>query len=139
MNKKMKEILKAQLIRHEGKRYRPYRDSVGKLTVGVGRNIDDVPFSEDEIMLMLENDISHAIEDASKFLWYIGLDEVRQSVIVNMLFNMGMEKFTSFRKMIKALEQKKYVLAAKEMLDSKWAAQVENRAHELAGIMERGK
>ena len=135
----MKEILKEQLIRHEGKRYRPYRDSVGKLTVGVGRNIDDVPFSEDEIMLMLDNDIQNAVLDASKFSWYIGLSKMRQAVIVNMLFNMGIARFSGFRKMLKALEQGNYVLAAKEMLDSKWAQQTGNRAHELALLMEDGK
>ena len=133
------DILKEQLTRHENKRNKPYKDSVGKWTVGVGRNIDDVPFSEDEIALMFFNDIRKAINDAKKFDWFNELDEVRQSVIVNMIFNMGYAGFCEFRKTIKHIVRKEYKEAAKEMLDSPWEKQTGGRAHELSKLMEIGK
>ena len=131
-------ILAEQLTRHEGKRSKPYRDSVGKWTVGIGRNIDDVPFSDDEIDLMFLNDILRASQDAQKFVWFDNLNEVRQSVIVNMIFNMGFAAFCEFRKTIKYIEQGDYKNAAKEMLNSRWAEQVQGRAHELSGLMATG-
>lgn len=126
------------LRRHEGVRHKPYRDSVGKLTIGVGRNLDDVGLSDDEIDYLLQNDIRRAREDARQLPYFFELNGVRRMVIVNMVFNMGLPTVEQFQAMGAALKRGDYGTAADEMLDSKWARQVGSRADELAEIMRWG-
>lgn len=135
----MYEKLKELLIKHEGLRLFPYYDTVGKLTIGVGRNLSDKGISKEEAMILLENDIKDCEKDLEKFDWYKELDEVRKIVILDMCFNLGLPKLLSFKKMIQALRNKDYTRAAHEMLDSKWAHQVGNRALELSEIMRTGE
>lgn len=132
--------LKQVLIRHEGLRLKPYKDTVGKLTIGVGRNLDDNGITEEEALFMLHNDISKIVQELDReFPWWRELDNVRQEVLVNMAFNLGIPKLKTFKKFLKALENRDYKTAAKEMLDSKWAKQVGRRAEELAYAMEHGE
>ena len=49
--------LKDMLIRHEGLKLKPYLCTAGKLTIGVGRNIQDRGITYQEAMMLLENDI----------------------------------------------------------------------------------
>ena len=131
-------LLKSQLERHEGLRLKPYRDTVGKLTVGYGRNLDDVGITPEEAELMLDNDIDAAEKHLKTVDEYNGLDPVRQAVICNMAFNLGFYGLMAFRKMWKAIARKDYTEASKQMLDSLWARQVGYRADELAQIMRSG-
>jgi lysozyme len=132
--------LKSQLIRHEGKRNKPYRDTVGKLTIGVGRNLDDVGLRDDEIDLMLENDIAATWNALRRALpWIDQLDEVRQRVLADMAFNMGVRGLLAFEKMLRACRAGEYETAAAEMLDSAWARQVPARAERLAKMMKTGE
>lgn len=135
----MTEQLKAMLIGQEGLRLKPYRDSVGKLTIGVGRNLEDVGISEQEAMVMLDADISKSLTDAQTFHWFHNLDSVRQDVLVDMIFNMGLVRVLGFHKMLAALQAGDWNTAANEMLDSKWATQVGNRALELAKMIRTGE
>ena len=129
-----------QLERHEGFRDKPYLDTVGKLSIGYGRNLDDVPLRRDEAELMLLNDILKAQADCrSSFPGFAALSSVRQNVIVNMTFNMGPGGVARFRKMIESLRVQDYAGAAREMLDSKWARQVGVRADELAEQMRENR
>ena len=122
-----------QLMRHEGYRQYPYTDTVGKLTIGVGRNLDDVGISEDEATHLLENDILVARNELLfAFPAFSQMQPVRQDALINMVFNMGITRFKGFKNMISALVAQNYPLAADEMLDSKWARQVGSRADELA-------
>ena len=134
----MIEQLRKMLVRHEGLRLKPYQDSVGKWTIGVGRNLDDKGITEAEAMLLLSNDIGDALADAKKFAWFGQLDSARQDVIVDMIFNLGLPRFSGFRKMIAALEHGNYPEAADQMLDSKWARQVGLRASELSQMIRTG-
>ncbi|MCH8136115.1 MAG: glycoside hydrolase family protein [Proteobacteria bacterium] len=127
-----------QLTIHEGIRIKPYLDSVGKLTIGVGRNLDDTELSDDEVELMLNNDIERAAKNAERFSWWRELDSVRQMVVVDMLFNLGLAGFAKFRKTISFIGAGDYPKAAEEMLDSKWASQVGSRAVRLAKMMRTG-
>ena len=138
----MKDLVKTMLVVDEGLRLKPYRDTVGKLTIGVGRNLDDVGISEDEAFYLLENDIQKAIQDATDIFGtsvWLSLDEIRQAVIIDMLFNLGKPRFLTFRKFIQAVKEKDFERAAKEMLDSRWARQVKKRAKRLAYMMRTGK
>ena len=127
-----------QLTIHEGRKKKPYLDSVGKLTGGVGRNLDDVGFSDDEIELMLSNDIDKALNSAKKFSWWRDLDSVRQMVVVDMVFNLGLAGFAKFRKTVGFIGAGDYQKAASEMFDSKWADQVGPRALRLSNMMRSG-
>lgn len=135
----MIESLEDMLIRHEGLRLKPYRDSVGKLTIGVGRNLDDVGITEEEARYLLKNDIQKAVAEAKRFPWYAKLNNPRKQAIIDMIYNLGASRFLGFKKMLAALEAGDYEAAAREMLDSKWAQQVGRRATELAEIMRTGE
>jgi len=133
------EVLKSQLVKHEGLRLKPYKDSVGKITIGVGRNLDDVGISEGEAMLLLDHDISNVFIDLDKFLpWWRSLSETRQLVLSDMCFNLGIVRLKRFRKALEAMEARAWYEAADEMLDSTWANQVGSRAITLANMMRTG-
>jgi lysozyme len=119
-----------QLKRDEGVRYRPYRDTKGLLTVGVGRNIDAVPFSDDEVDLMLANDIKVRQKELAEYAWYADMDAVRQGAILNMSFA-GVGTLLHFPHMIAALAKKDWVTAAAELANSQYATEVGDRAKRL--------
>lgn len=128
--------LERLLIRHESIRQKPYRDTVGKFTIGCGRNLDDKGLSKDEIMLLLNNDIFDAIEDAKRCVSvYDELSEVRKMVLIDMAFNLGKSRFMGFVRFLNAIHKGDWDEAAEEMLSSKWAIQVGYRAIELALMM----
>lgn len=130
----------AQLITHEGLRLKPYRDTVGKTTIAVGRNLDDVGISEDEAMLLLGNDIYRAIHDLEiRLEWFYQMDDARQAVLIDMCFNMGWPRLSQFKKTLAYCEAGNWSAAAAEMLNSTWAKQVGNRAKTLSLMMESGQ
>ncbi|WP_022949530.1 glycoside hydrolase family protein [Methylohalobius crimeensis] len=131
--------LLTQLKRHEGLRLRPYRDTVGKLTIGFGRNLEDRGITEDEAKILLVNDVCRLRGELSEIDWWRALNDVRRDVIVNMAYNLGVSGVLGFERMIAALRAKDYELAAIEMLDSKWADQVGRRAVELSDQMHTGR
>lgn len=134
----MNQFIKDQLIKHEGLRLKPYYCTANKLTIGIGRNLDDVGISEDEALILLENDIIKVQKQAENFPWFLQLNEERQCVILNMIFNLGLHGFLKFKETIRYLETGQYEQAAIEMLESKWADQVGERAKELSKIMFSG-
>lgn len=128
------------LIRHEGLRLKPYRDIRNKLTIGVGRNLEDVGISREEALMLLDHDIARVRREVGHaFPWFSGLDPVRKDVVLNMAFNLGLSRFRRFRKTVAALRARDWEAAAEAMLDSLWARQVGRRARELAEMMRRGK
>ena len=132
--------LKETLIRHEGKRQFAYVDTVGKLTIGIGRNLTDKGVTADEMVHMMNTNIRESeLELRNEFPWFEQLGDVRQEVILNMCYNMGMPKLLGFKKMIKALEEFDYHEASKQMIKSKWYRQVKTRGAELAKVMRDGK
>lgn len=132
--------LKKALVRHEGLKLKPYTCTAGKLTIGVGRNIQDVGISNEEAMMLLNNDIENIVKDLNRALpWWQNIYDCRKEVIANMVFNMGISTVLTFKNTLQAVKDGKYSEAAKMMLQSKWASQVGNRAKELAAQMETGK
>ena len=133
-------LLEAMLLRHEGLRLKPYRDTVGKLTLGVGRNLDDVGISRDEAFVLLRNDVARAKAALNAALpWCAGLDAVRGRVLVDMAFNLGVPGLLAFTGTLAAMRDGDYPLAAERMLQSRWAAQVKGRAGELAAMVRTGR
>ena len=133
-----------QLRLHEGERRKPYRDTVGKLTIGIGRNLDDKGLRRDEIEYLLANDIADSRADLDRYLpWWRGLDPVRQRVLIDMVFNMGAGSpkgggLLSFVNTLSEIRRGNYGIAADMMLASKWSAQVGRRAVRLATMMRTG-
>ena len=138
-NDEQMAALRKRLALDESVRTKPYRDTEGKLSIGVGRNLDDVGLRADEINLMLTNDIAAAIADLDRVLpWWRGLSDARRLVLANMAFNLGISRLLGFKNMLEAAKQERFSDAADEMLDSKWAGQVGDRAKRLAAMMRAG-
>ena len=131
--------IEEQLILHEGLKLKPYRCTAGKLTIGVGRNLDDKGISKEEALFLLRNDIATVTTQLQKYDWYISTDPVRRKVLIDMAVNLGVGGLLKFRKMIAALERGDYEGAADQMLDSRWAEQVGYRAVRLAEMMRSGE
>lgn len=129
----------ARLSIDEGRRKRIYVDTVGKISGGVGRNLTDRGFRDDEIDLMLANDVAEAVGECRRLIrGFDALAEARQEVLVNMMFNMGYTRLAGFKKMLVAVQAGNWREAASQMLDSKWADQVGDRADRLADAMRTG-
>ncbi len=121
--------------KHEGFKNKPYLDTVGKLTIGYGRNLDDNGISRGEADFMILNDINRAIKELENYSWYLVAPLKVKQALIDMNFNLGLSRFLSFRKMIRALIYKDYKEAAREALNSKWASQVGDRAKTIAVMM----
>jgi len=124
----------------EGLRLKPYRCTAGKLTIGYGRNLDDIGISQAEANYMFQQDFARAEQDARKICEENGIDpddliEQRFFALTDMVFNLGINGTRKFKKLLYALKNHLYDDAADAMLDSRWAAQVGNRAVKLAALM----
>lgn len=130
----------SDLIRDEGIRLKPYRDTVAKLTIGIGRNLDDVGISIEEAYFLARNDVERAIVDLDALSadWRSFPAPVRRGLI-NMCFNLGRSRLAGFRKMWAALERQDWGTAASEALESKWAYQVGGRATRIADLFRTAK
>ncbi|HEX2113147.1 MAG TPA: glycoside hydrolase family protein [Alphaproteobacteria bacterium] len=127
-----------QLVAHEGVRLKPYRCPAGKLTIGIGRNLDDVGLTRGEAFMLASNDIVRTEALLEKLAVWGALGDVRQRVLCDMAFNMGVAGLMQFRKMFAAIEAQDFARAADEMLASAWAKQVPGRADKLARMMRTG-
>lgn len=132
------QMLKAMLRVHEGVRPKLYKDTVGKWTIGVGRNLSDRPLSVDEMDYLLQNDIADVERQLRLALpWFADLDVVRQRVLIDMGF-MGVPKLLQFKNTLAAVRDKRWNDAANGILASKYAKQVGYRAVDLADMMRSG-
>lgn len=134
------QALVRQLRLHEGERLQPYRCTAGKLTIGVGRNLDDRGITRNESAMLLSNDIRLVETELIRALpWVARLDDVRQRVLLDMAFNLGVAGLLNFKRTLAEIEAGEYEKAASMMLDSKWAKQVSQRAERLSRMMVTGK
>lgn len=140
--------LVTELERDEGVRRVPYVDTTGHRTIGVGHNLDakplpngwTPPLDDGQIRALLLADLQGVFDDLDRTLpWWRDLNDVRQRVIANMCFNLGLGKLLGFRNTLIAMRQGRYSDAAAGMLGSRWAAQVGSRAHRLAAAMKTGE
>lgn len=130
-------LLNKELSRDEGRRNRLYKDTVGKWTIGIGRNLSDKPISDRVIDILFEEDVEEAIAELDRVLpWWASQPDSIQRVLVNMMFNMGANRLLGFKNTLKAIEERRYLDAARGMRQSLWAKQVGQRAERLALIVE---
>jgi len=150
-----------KLIAHEGLRLQVYKDTLGIDTIGIGRNLEDRGITKEELdwmdipnmdaiyeygiteadaMYLAKNDVQIVEEELVRAHPCVDkLDAVRQLVLMDMAFNMGVPRLRKFQKMWNAVHEKKFDIAAKEMLDSRWAIQVKSRSTKLAHAMHHGE
>ena len=139
----MSERLIKMLKRHEGVKSHAYKCSAGKVTVGVGRNIDEdggIGLTDSEIDMLLENDIKRVEQELKdRFSWYRNLDSVRREAMIDIAFNLGITKLLGFKKALAAMESGDYYWASTEFNASRWAEQVGDRSEELCDMIETGE
>ena len=134
-SKKLKDLIE----KHEGRSSKIYMCTAGKQTAGVGRNMSDNGLRDVEIDFMLQNDINHTMHFLdTNFEWFASLDSPRQCALIDMCFCLGAPRFKQFKMMIMAIAEHRWSEAAYELLDSRFARQVGNRAKTLAKMLEEG-
>lgn len=139
-SREQREAMIAQLRLHEGERLFPYKCTAGRLTIGVGRNLDDRGITAEESAYLLGNDIDDYWERLEIELpWVHDLDPVRQRVLLDMAFNLGIGGLLGFKMTLAAIRGKEYERAAAMMLQSRWATQVGQRAKRLSRMMFTGE
>ncbi|PAF49274.1 hypothetical protein BKH41_03785 [Helicobacter sp. 12S02232-10] len=147
------EVLE-MIKKHEGYRGQVYLDTASIETIGYGRNLKQYPLSEEEqrnIKLnfgvygkkeaqeWLKNHLEELYNELYQYRWFKNLDATRQSIILDMAYNLGIPRLLLFKKMILALNSKDYSNASREMLNSSWAMQVKDRAKRLSQLMQEHK
>lgn len=136
------DILREELARDEGCKLEVYNDHLGYPTVGIGHLVRDydeehgkpvgTPITEARMIELFEDDIASVLEDCNRLYdEFDTLPEEAQLVIANMMFNMGYSRMSKFRKMKLGIECGDWEEAGNQMLDSRWAKQVPNRAKRL--------
>ena len=150
-----------KLIVAEGLRLQVYKDTLGIDTIGIGRNLEDRGITKEELdwmdipnidvvyemgiteadaVYLATNDVQIVEEELVRAHPCVDrLDSLRQLILIDMAFNMGVPRLCKFKKMWAAVECGDYPTAAKEMLDSRWAKQVKGRATKLANAMHNGE
>jgi lysozyme len=150
-----------KLVAHEGLRLEVYQDTLGINTIGIGRNLEDRGITEQELsdldipsiehvytygiteadaVYLATNDVEIVEEELLKAHPCVdSLDSVRQLILMDMAFNMGVPRLCKFKNMWAAIHNEDFITAAKEMLDSRWANQVKSRATKLAHAMHHGE
>lgn len=131
----MRERLRKDLIADEGIRLKPYKCPAGKLTIGVGRNIEDIGITTAEAMTLLDNDIERINRELDANLsWWRGRPDHVQRGMANMCFQLGISKLLEFRRMLSALQAGDYATARKEAMDSNWYRQTPARAERVIAL-----
>jgi len=134
-----RDDLRSMLVLHEGLRLKPYKCTAGKVTIGVGRNLDDKGITQAEAFALLENDIDEVCRELDQvWPWWRQMTDPRQQVLADMCFNLGLGRLKGFVNTIGFMKAGEYDKAADGMLASLWASQVGTRAQRLARMMREG-
>jgi lysozyme len=139
--------LRAEIAEDEGIKFEVYLDHLGLPTVGIGHLIREsdlehglpagTPVSEERVTELFEQDIQSVIEDCERlFSGFSELPEEVQRILANMMFNMGYNRLSQFKMLRAAVAEADWIDAASQMLDSRWARQVPNRANRLIERMK---
>ena len=142
-------LAKSLLAKHEGYRKHPYLCTAGKISIGIGRNLEDRGLSDDEIKYLFENDVKIAYADCKRL--FRDFDSIttpaRQAALIDMAMNLGGPRLTKFVNMRAAVDLRNWKGAAREMVTSSanpdepslWKRQVGERADRLAFVVENGR
>ena len=145
-----KDLISWHLKQDEGIKLKVYKCPKGRLSVGVGRNLEDRGITKLEADYLLNNDIDSIFNELSnKIDWFFKLDDIRQNVLIELAFNVGVKGALLFKKTLKFIENEQYLQASIELLDSKWHKDFIKyapghaidslRSSRLAKILEKGE
>ena len=137
------DAMREMLISNEGLALKLYKCTAGITSIGVGRAIQTRGISEDEAMLMLNNDIEICVDALDKrYPWWKRLSEARQEVMVDLMFNLGESRLAKFVQFLQSMETassaEDYTVAAEHLLDSLYAKQLPGRSKRNAEIIRGG-
>ena len=136
MNQNQLDRVRKRLIQEEGLKLKLYTCTAGKLTIGVGRNVEDRGITHETAMQMLDEDIDICVGELEKNLsWFEDAPDKIQEVLIDLCFNMGINRLMGFVKTLHKLKTGAYKEAAEELLDSRYASSVPNRAKRNADII----
>jgi lysozyme len=131
-----KLVLTDMLKLDEGLKLKPYRDSMGFMTIGYGRCLDTTGISKQEACVLLSNDIARTEKALDANIpWWTTLSDNRQLVLMDMAYNLGIEGLLEFKRMLADLQSGDFVSAANEMQTSRWYTQVGDRAVRLRSLL----
>lgn len=138
----------------EGLMLTEYVCPAGKRTIGYGQRVDhlsdsqkrqcfingmqELTISKNVALEWLSNEVKIIYDLESKQKYFYQLDSTRQAVIVDLIYNLGLNGWRSFKKTIALLEKQDFENASAELLKSKWASQVGNRAKRNSEILRLG-
>ena len=132
------ERLRKRLIVEEGCELLPYRCTADKLSIGVGRNLEERGISHDTAMQMLDEDIEICVGELKQNLSFFDqLPDEIQEMLCDLAFNMGVPRLMTFVKTLKLLKEGDYAAAADELLESRYASTLPARAGRNADILRR--
>lgn len=136
--KHVRVVAERYIKKHEGEVLKPYTDSRGILTIGIGHNLEQGISAEASKFLFNED-----LDKAERLLKekcpvFDKLDANRQIVLLDLCFNLGINGLLGFKKMLAALQKGQFQTAAKELMDSRYAKQVPNRAKENRDVLITG-
>lgn len=138
-NQRVSDQLVDYIKQAEGFRSLAYECPAGKLTVGYGKNIEDLPgLTEEQASVILQMDLVIAAKEVDSFAPK-DIGPNRRAALTAMVFQLGMPTVMKFKKMLAALEQGNWLEAADQALDSRWARQTPSRAEWVAEIFKTGE
>ena len=131
---------KALIARHEGKRSKPYLCTADKITIGIGRNLEDKGLNDEEISFLFKRDCADALHDAARlFASFETLDSVRKIALIDMAFNLGYDRLSQFKNMRAAIEMNDWNEVANQAMDSRWYRQVGIRGKRIVEMLRTGR
>ena len=141
------ESLRKQLEIDEGVKYEIYLDHLGYPTFGIGHLVTEsdpehgqevgTAVSADRVAEAFESDLEGVLSDCRKLYPDIDdLPEEAQQIIANMMFNLGYPRLSKFKNMKRCVDERDWMGAGEEMMDSRWYNQVPNRAGRLVNRMK---
>jgi len=142
------EHTKALIIADEGLKQFLYNDLTGKriysekgkMTCGIGRNVEDKGFSLDEIGLMFDNDIQHCVDSLhARLPFFDQLKDEYQYVLVNMAFNMGIDGLMAFHQFLHFMSVGAFISAAADLRTTQVYKQLPSRYERLCVLLEKGE
>lgn len=133
--------LTASIQQHEGLRLFPYLDTVGKTTIGYGRNLTDVGITEPEATALLSDDIRLCLSQATSQTWWacVSDNDARGNAMLELLFVLGPPKLDEFVNTLAALRNRDYETAATEIINSTLDHQDGQRINTLAEMIRSGQ
>lgn len=144
-----------RLVVNEGLKLEPYYCPAGHLTIGIGRNLEGNPLTEeekayighpvkegiteDEAFFLCRNDLKKVKADLDRELpWWRDLNNDRQFVMIDLCFNLGYKKLLTFQKTLNSIATGYYIRAGEQLMQSLYAKQVGKRAERNAKCLQTG-